>query len=124
MTFFTLKEFNNKYGITLDNDERWKIEKACEMIYSQIGIRYRNPNWDENTCPSAIKNAAMEQLRFIEEYDIPSLDNRGAIQAGAMTSDLISDISKDALRMLGNAGLLYRGNPLNYNMGLNLPFGD
>ena len=124
MTFFTLKEFNNKYGITLDNDERWKIEKACEMIYSQIGLRYRNPNWDENTCPSAIKNAAMEQLRFIEEYDIPSLDNRGAIQAGAMTSDLISDISKDALRMLGNAGLLYRGNPLNYNMGLNLPFGD
>lgn len=41
-----------------------------------------------------------------------------------MTSDLISDISKDALRILGNAGLLYRGNPLNHNMGLNLPFGE
>ena len=36
-----------------------------------------------------------------------------------MKSDLISDISKDALRILGNAGLLYRGNPINYNMGIN-----
>jgi hypothetical protein len=24
--------------------------------------------------------------------------------------------------MLGNGGYLYRGNPLNYNMGMNLPF--
>lgn len=122
MTFFTIEEFNSKYNMSIT--ERWKIEKACEMIYSQIGIRYRNPQWDENTCPQPVKNACMEQLRFIEEYDIPSLDNRGSIQAGAMVSDLISDISKDALRILGNAGLLYRGNPLNYNMGLNLPFGD
>lgn len=122
MTFFTIEEFNEKYN--LDIEEQWKIEKACEMIYSQIGLRYRNPNWDDTSCPKAVKNAAMEQLRFIEEYDIPSLDNRGSIQAGAMTSDLISDISKDALRILGNAGLLYRGNPLNHNMGLNLPFGE
>jgi hypothetical protein len=122
MTFFTIEEFNEKYNIIVE--EQWKVEKACEMIYSQIGIRYRNPNWDATSCPKAVKNAAMEQLRFIEEYDIPGLDNRGAIQAGAMVSDLISDISKDALRILGNAGLLYRGNPLNYNMGLNLPFGD
>jgi hypothetical protein len=120
MTFFTIDEFNNKYNMSID--EQWKIEKACEMIYSQIGLRYRNPNWDDTSCPQAVKNAAMEQLRFIEEYDIPSLDNRGAIQAGAMVSDLISDISKDALRILGNAGLLYRGNPLNHNMGLSLPF--
>lgn len=120
MTFFTLKEFNSKYNMTIE--EQWKIEKACEMIYSQIGIRYRNPNWTPDTCPQAIKNASMEQLRFIEEYDIPSLDNRGSIQAGAMTSDLISDISKDALRILGNAGLLYRGNPLNFNMGMDMPF--
>lgn len=122
MTFFTLEEFNNKYN--MDIEEQWKIEKACEMIYSQIGIRYRNQHWDSDNCPVPVKNACMEQLRFIEEYDIPSLDNRGAIEAGAMRSDLISDISKDALRILGNAGLLYRGNPLNYNMGLNLPFGD
>lgn len=122
MTFFTIEEFNNKYNMTIE--EEWKIEKACEMIYSQIGIRYRNPNWDSISCPVAVKNASMEQLRFIEEYDIPSLDNRGPIEAGAMKSDLISDISKDALRILGNAGLLYRGNPINYNMGINLPFGD
>lgn len=120
MTFFTIKEFANKYKITIE--EEWKIEKACEMIYSQIGLRYRNPNWTADTCPEAVKNASMEQLRFIEEYDIPSLDNRGSIQAGAMTSDLISDISKDALRILGNAGLLYRGNSINQNMGMNIPF--
>lgn len=121
MTFFTIDEFNNKYN--MDIEEQWKIEKACEMIYSQIGVRYRDPHWNSDNCPVPVKNACMEQLRFIEEYDIPSLDNRGAIEAGAMRSDLISDISKDALRILGNAGLLYRGNPLNYNMSLNLPFG-
>ena len=121
MTFFTIQEFKNKYSQDVSN---YQIEIACEMIYSQIGIRYRNPNWDENTCPIAIKNASMEQLRFILEYDIPCLDNRGSIKAGAMESDLISDISKNALRILGNHGYLYRGNPINYNMGLNLPFGD
>ena len=121
MTFFTIEEFENKY--TQEVNE-WQIEVACEMIYSQVGVRFRNPSWNINTCPTAIKNASMEQLRFMLEYDIPCLDNRGKIKAGAMESDLISDISKNALRILGNAGYLYRGNPLNYNMGMNLPFGD
>ena len=121
MTFFTIEEFNEKYNTQV---EQWQIETACEMIYSQIGVRYRNPQWNDTTCPLAIKNASMEQLRFILEYDIPCLDNRGSIKAGAMESDLISDISKNALRMLGNAGYLYRGNPMNYNMGLNIPFGE
>lgn len=121
MTFFTIQEFKNKYN---QDVELWQIETACEMIYSQVGVRYRMPNWDNETCPLAIKNASMEQLRFMLEYDIPCLDNRGAIQAGAMSSDLISDISKNALRMLGNAGYLYRGNPLNANMGMELPFNN
>lgn len=119
MTFFTIQEFEGKYSQEV---ELWQIETACEMIYSQVGIKYRNPNWTSDTCPTAIKNASMEQLRFMLEYDIPCLDNRGTIKAGAMESDLISDISKNALRMLGNAGYLYRGNPLNYNMGINIPF--
>lgn len=122
MTFFTQNEFETKYGIELENTDLYKIERASEMIYSQVGIKYRNPNWESDTVPAAIKNASMEQLRFILEYDIPDLDNRGKIKAGAMESDLISDISKDALRILGNAGYLYRGNPINYNMGMNLPF--
>lgn len=121
MTFFTIEEYNSKYGVEV---AEWQIETACEMIYSQVGIRYRNPNWTSDTCPVAIKNASMEQLRFILEYDIPCLDNRGSIKAGAMESDLISDISKNALRMLGNAGYLYRGNPINQNLGMNLPFGE
>lgn len=120
MTFFTVEEFYNKYSQEV---QEYQIEIACEMIYSQVGVRYRE-NWTDKTCPLAIKNASMEQLRFMLEYDIPCLDNRGAIKAGEMTSDLISDISKNSLRILGNAGYLYRGNPINYNMGMNLPFGD
>ena len=121
MSFFTIEEFKNKYS---QDVEQWQIETACEMIYSQVGLRYRDYTWNETNCPTAIKNASMEQLRFMLEYDIPCLDNRGEIRAGAMTSNLISDISNNALRMLGNGGYLYRGNPLNHNMGMNLPFGD
>ena len=98
MTFFTQNEFETKYGVTLVNTDLYKISRASEMIYSQVGLRYRDPSWDTDTVPTAIKNASMEQLRFILEYDIPDLDNRGAIVAGSMSSDLISDISKDALR--------------------------
>lgn len=121
MSFFTIEEYKSKYGVDVAN---WQIEIACEMIYSQIGVSYRNPNWNSDSTPIAIKNASMEQLRFMLEYDIPCLDNRGSIVAGAMSSDLISDISNNALRMLGNGGYLYRGNSINENMGMVLPFGD
>lgn len=130
MTFFTKQEFEDKYNIELDNDDLYKIERASEMIYSQVGLRYRDPSWDSDTSPTAIKNASMEQLKFILEYDIPELDNRGVTKAGAMESDLISDISKNALRILGNGdeshpyGYLYRGSPINSGMGINMPFGD
>jgi hypothetical protein len=121
MTFFTIQEFKNKYSLDV---ALWQIEIASEMIYNQVGLMFRNPNWDDKTCPTPIKNASMEQLRFILEYDIPALDNRGSIKAGAMESDLISDISSYALRILGNAGYLYRGNPMNFNMGITYPYGD
>lgn len=120
MTFFTIQEFKTKYDIDV---LQYQIEMASEMIYAQVGVKYREA-WTSDTCPTAIKNASMEQLRFMLEYDIPCLDNRGSIKAGAMESDLISDISKNALRMLGNAGYLYRGNPINQNLGMNLPFGE
>lgn len=119
MTFFTQEEYNNKYKTQV---EIYQIEMACEIIYSQVGLRYRNPNWDDISCPVAIKNASMEQLRFMLEYQIPFLDNRGSIKAGEMSSNLISDVSTLALRMLGNAGYLYRGNPINSNMGMNMQF--
>lgn len=119
MTFFTKEEYNNKYKTQVED---YQIEMACEIIYSYVGVRYRDPNWNSDTCPMAIKNASMEQLRFMLEYEIPFLDNRGTIKAGAMESNLITDISTLSQRMLGNAGYLYRGNPINYNMGMNLPF--
>lgn len=123
MTFFTEDEFSEKYNITMQESDLWKIEAASEMIYSQIGLRYRNPSWNEQNVPLVIKNASMEQLRFMYEYDIPLIDYKGRVEAGEMRSELKTDYSTLALRMLANAGYLYRGSPINQNMGLNLPFG-
>lgn len=120
MTFFTIEEFNNKYNLEMPQEDNWKIEAACEMIYSQIGLRYRNPNWDENTVPTPIKNASMEQLRFMYEYDIPLIDYKGEVKAGEMRNELKSDYSTLALRILANNGYLYRGAPLNQNRTLNM----
>jgi hypothetical protein len=123
MTFFTKDEFVSKYP-NYSIDEDWKIEAVSEIIYSQVGLKYRNPSWDENTCPTAIKNASMEQLRFMLEYDIPLIDYKGRIKAGDMESELNTDYSTLALRILANSGYLYRGNLLNQNMSLNMPFGS
>lgn len=119
MLFFTATEFKNKYGIEVQD---YQIEMACEMIYSQVGLVYRNPNWDYDTVPTIIKNASMEQLRFMLEYEIPTLDFKGEIVAGNMKSNLSTDYSTLSLRMLANGGYLYRGNPINHNMGMEIPF--
>ena len=121
MTFFTIDEFTNKY-MNCQTPEEWQIEASCEMVYTQVGKRYQNPSWNIDTCPTAIKNASMEQLRFMLEYDIPFIDYKDKVKAGEMESTLSSDYSTLALRMLGNAGYLYRGVPLNYNMELEIPF--
>ena len=123
MTFFTQEEFTSKYNIDMPDTELWKIEAVSEMIFSQIGLRYRDKTWTDKTVPAAIKNASMEQLRFMYEYDIPLIDYKGRVEAGDMKSEFYTDYSTLALRMLANAGYLYRGNPINQNMGLNLPFG-
>jgi len=123
MTFFTQTEFENKYNITMQENDLWKIDAVSEMIYSQVGLRYRDPSWNTDTVPMAIKNASMEQLRFVYEYDIPLIDYKGRVEAGEMKSELKTDYSTLALRILANAGYMYRGNPINQNMGINLPFG-
>ena len=122
MTFFTSEEFSQKYNITIENNDLWKIEAVSEMIYSQVGLRYRNPNWTSDTVPTAIKNASMEQLRFMYEYDIPLIDYKGRVEAGEMKNELSSDYSTLALRILANAGYQYRGNPINQNLGISLTF--
>lgn len=119
MTFFTSNDFEEKYNIELQDNDTWKIEAACEMIYNQVGLRFRGA-WDENTVPSPIKNASMEQLRFMLEYDIPFIDYKGRVEAGEMKSELKTRYSTLALQMLANAGYLFRGNPLNHNMGINI----
>ena len=120
MEFFTKEEFENKYNIQLKDE--WLIGAASDMIYSQIGLRYRNPEWNDTTVPSAIKDASMEQLRFMLEYQIPTLDFKGEVVAGNMKSNLSTDYSTLALRILANNGYLYRGNPINHNMGMEIPF--
>lgn len=122
MTFFEQTEFEDKYNIELLDTDLWKISAVSEMIYSQVGLRYRDPSWTSETVPNAIKNAAMEQLRFMLEYDIPFIDYKDEIKAGDMKTSLKSDYSTLALRYLSNAGYLFRGNPINQNMSISLPF--
>ena len=122
MTFFTEEEFETKYGVELATEDLYKIERASEMIYSQVGLRYRDPRWTSDTCPTPIKNASMEQLRFMLDYDIPLIDYKGEVKAGDMRSELSSDYSTLALRILGNNGYLNRGVPVNYNMEMEIPF--
>lgn len=127
MTFFTSDEFEEKYSeYSLSNEdyEEWQIEAVSEMIFSQIGLMFRDSSWNENNVPSAIKNASMEQLRFMIEHSIPFIDYNGKVEAGDMKADIHSDYSTLALRMLSNAGYMYRGNPVNANMLVQAPFGD
>ena len=118
MTFFTIEEFNQKYNLAV---EEYQIEMACEMIFSQIGLT-RRQSWDEKTVPEAVKRASMEQLRFMLDYDIPLIDYKRRVEAGDMKSELKSDYSTLALRILSNNGYLYRGVPINYNTSLEIPF--
>ena len=124
MTFFSSNDFEEKYNIELPENDTWKIEASCIMIYSQVGLNYRNPNWDEDSVPPAIKNASMEQLRFMYEYDIPFIDYKGKVEAGEMKSEFKTKYSTLALQMLANAGYLYRGVSLNQNMGINLTWSE
>ena len=124
MTFFSSNDFEEKYNIELPENDTWKIEASCEMIYSQVGLNYRNPNWNSDSVPTAIKNASMEQLRFMYEYDIPFIDYKGKVEAGEMKSEFKTKYSTLALQMLANAGYLYRGNPINHNMSMGLPFNN
>ena len=64
-----------------------------------------------------------EQARFLIEQDIPHVDT-AKLKAGEMSAELNSEYSTLALTMLSNGGYLYRGSPLNYNMGLNLSWGE
>ena len=67
MRLFTLAEFKTKYNeYTSLNIPSYKVDEASEMIFSQIGIRYRDNSWTSTTVPLPIKEAAMEQLRFME----------------------------------------------------------
>lgn len=123
MRYFTIDEFKNKYvkydGVDIPS---YKIDWVCEMIFSKIGLRYRK-NWDVNNVPLPIKEAAMEQLRFMLEHDIPFVDFDKELSAGPMKAKLKSDYSTLSLRILANAEFLYRGNAMCQNMSLDIPFG-
>lgn len=124
MQFFTKEEFLAKYSEFNDVDiPTWQIEAVSEMIFSQIGLRYRDTSWDATSVPLPIKNASMEQMRFMFEHDIPFVDYDKHIKAGNMDADLSSDYSTLSLRILGNNGYLYRGSRMSDNMALDIPFG-
>lgn len=125
MQFFTDSEFKSKYSefatVTIPT---WQIEAVCEIIFSQVSLRYRDASWDISSVPLPVKKASMEQLRFMLETDIPFIDTKDRISAGSMNADLNTDYSTLSLRMLANAGLLYRGSRMSDNMALSLPFGN
>ena len=124
MQFFTIAEFLEKYPEYANADvSTWKIEAVSEMIFSQTGLRYRDTSWNNTSVPLPIKNASMEQMRFMIDSDIPFVDYDKSIRAGNMSADLKSDYSTLALRILGNNGYLYRGSRMSDNMGLDIPFG-
>lgn len=124
MQFFTREEFLAKYSEFNDVDiPTWQIEAVSEMIFSQIGLRYRDTSWNTISVPLPIKNASMEQMRFMFEHDIPFVDYDKHIKAGNMDANLSSDYSTLSLRMLGNNGYLYRGSRMSDNMALDIPFG-
>lgn len=124
MQFFTIAEFEDKYPDYANADiSTWQIEAVSEMIFSQIGLRYRDTSWNNASVPLPIKNASMEQLRFMLEHDIPFIDFNKTIKAGSMSSDLNTDYSTLALRILANNGYLFRGSRMSDNMSLTIPFG-
>ena len=122
MELFTEQEFLEKYSNSIESIDEVTIIEASEMIFAQVSPCFRDNNWDDTTVPKAVKNASMEQARFIYEYQIPFLDNRGSVEAGNMKSDLKTDYSTLALRILANGGYIYRGNMLHQNMGMEIPF--
>lgn len=124
MQFFTKEEFDSKYSeYSNANISTWQIEAVSEMIFSQIGLRYRDTSWNETSVPLPIKNASMEQMRFMLEHDIPFVDFDKDIKAGTMSSPLKTDYSTLALRMLANSEYLYRGSRMSDNMAFTIPFG-
>jgi hypothetical protein len=119
MELFTSSEYKEFYGTDIDKN---KIVEASEMIYAQISPSMRS-EWTSETTPTRIKQACMEQARFLIEQDIPHVDTN-KLKAGEMEAELKSEYSTLALTMLSNGGYLYRGSPLNYNMGLNISWGE
>lgn len=119
MNFFTSSEFKAKYKQEIDPVI---IETASEMIFAQVSTLMRS-EWTSENVPQRIKDASMEQARFLIEQDIPHVDTQ-KLRAGEMSAELNSEYSTLALTMLSNGGYLYRGNPINYNMGLNISWGD
>lgn len=124
MQFFTKEEFENKYPEYSNADiSTWQIEAVSEMIFSQVGLIYRDASWDTISVPLPIKNASMEQMRFVLEHDIPFVDFDKDIKAGTMSSPLKTDYSTLSLRILANNGYLFRGSRMSDNMALTIPFG-
>lgn len=118
MKLFKADEFLRKYT-HFNAIEEIVIEEASEMIFTQVSPCYRDSRWNDTNVPEAIKNASMEQARFLMSYEIPHIDSH-KLKAGAMEADLITEYSTLALSILANAGYQYRGNPINYNMSMGI----
>ena len=120
MEFFTAEEFISRYT-NYNSIEDATIIEASEMVFAQVSPICRD-NWTSENVPQVIKNASMEQARFLLAYEIPHIDTK-KLKAGGMEAELTTEYSTLALTMLANAGYQYRGNPINTNMSLGIEFG-
>ena len=74
MQFFTEAEFQQKYSeYASATIPAWQIEAVSEMIFSQVGLNYRDTSWTSTSVPLPIKNASLEQMRFMLLTEMASL---------------------------------------------------
>ena len=112
------KEYNH-YSKLLVNNPVYKKKKTNEGVFVTF-----NATKADTIRPLSIMNEmnkseiGKELLEYINKENEPE-----KVTYSIINSKLNSDISTLSQRILGNHGYMYRGNALNQNMGMNIPFG-
>ena len=92
MELFTEQEFLEKYSNSIESIDEVTIIEASEMIFAQVSPCFRDYNWTDGKVPQAIKNAAMEQARFLIMYEIPHIDTHKLEKQEQWIQNLLQNI--------------------------------
>lgn len=118
MQLFTENEYQERYNDSISLD---LIEQASDMIFAQCSPMYRT-EWTSDDVPTEIKRACLVQAKFLNDFEIPSIDYKSKVEVGEMKAELSSHYSTFALTILANNGYQYRGSLPNFT--LNIGLGD